>query len=191
MGIACVELRAAPPPFLLSIHPSLNRQRKNCFSGLLDDRFIASARSLGGSSLRPCLQVRDARPGYPEPSRETLKTLSSGFSEARALLVLTRSSVSLTFCRARVLSPQGPVPPPAEFSHCALPSFMNSMSALCLGSVPALVRTTAQKPSAVSGEAFLSSHPQPRLLSLALCAVHRMEEKDKVDWGRGGCHLQT
>lgn len=94
-----------------------------------------------------------------------------------SLFVLTQCFVSLIFCRARVLFPQGSVSPPAAFSHRALPSFMNSTSALYLGLVPALVRTTAQKPSAVSGEAFESSHPQPRLLPLALCAVHRKEEK--------------
>lgn len=136
------------------------------------------------------LQVRNSNPSYSEPSCEVLKTLSFGYSEAQVLFVLTPCFISLIFCRARVLFPQGPSLPTCRVQPlCA--SFMNSVSALCLGSVPALVRTTAQKPLAVSGEAFVSSHPQPRLLPLALCAVHRMEEKEGRQSGTGGGEAAT
>lgn len=65
---------------------------------------------------------------------------------------------------------------------------MNSMSALSLGSVPALVRTTAQKPSAVSGEPFASSLPSHACLPW-LCVLvtekRRKETEDKVGPGEG------
>lgn len=100
----------------------------------------------------------------------------------------------LILCRAHVLFPQGPVSPPAEFSHRELPSFMNSMSALSLGSVPALVRTTAQKPLAVSGKAFVSSLPSHACLPW-LCVLftekRRKEKEDKVGPGEGRLLPQT
>lgn len=95
------------------------------------------------------------------------------------------------------------VTPPAEFGHRVLPSFreLQPLSALYLGSVPALVRTTAQEPSAVSGVALVLSRPG-RACFLWLCVLctgrRRKEKEDKVEWGvqgereadgGGRCHL--
>lgn len=148
-----------------------------------------SPREVAGTIL--VLQVRNSNPSYSEPSCEVLKTLSFGYSEAQVLFVLTPCFISLIFCRARVLFPQGPSLPTCRVQPlCA--SFLHELRVCFVSGLgPSSVRTTAQKPLAVSGEAFVSSHPQPRLLPLALCAVHRMEEKEGRQSGTGGGEAAT
>jgi hypothetical protein len=53
VGIVCVSWGL--PNLAFPVHLSPDRQWKNCFSNLLDDRFIESSRSPRSSSHRPCL----------------------------------------------------------------------------------------------------------------------------------------
>lgn len=151
-----------------------------------------SPREVAGTIL--VLQVRNSNPSYSEPSCEVLKTLSFGYSEAQVLFVLTPCFISLIFCRARVLFPQGPSLPTCRVQPlCA--SFLHELR-VCF--VSGLGPSSRQDycPEAFGsvwrGFRVFTSPATPASPGFVCCAQNGGERrKAKWDWGRGGCHLQT